>query len=126
MVPEEPELWLCHYVGGAWRAPLSTRVAPVRSEAGRILGRVVLANVADLARAKALSRPVTSQDDWIYQEQLAQIDPQKRRRRIPPRSLLSDPVYLAHPDDAVMALNLACTLHSAGLPPGAFALLFHK
>ncbi|NBB99032.1 MAG: hypothetical protein GVY34_12860 [Alphaproteobacteria bacterium] len=126
MDPEDPELWLCHYVGGAWRAPLSTRVEPVRSETGRMLGRVVLANAADLARAKALSRKVTAQDERVYQQQIARMDLRNRLRRISQPGSVTGPIYLAHPEDAVVALDLACKLHSAGLRPGAFALLFHK
>lgn len=64
------ERLLTHFVGGAWRAPFSTKLVPLRSPAGA-LGQMVLACDRDLARAKALHRRVPERD-WARLTHAAQ------------------------------------------------------
>ncbi|WP_147434259.1 hypothetical protein [Roseinatronobacter ekhonensis] len=121
---DDPERWLCHYVGGAWRVPFSTRMAAVRDDRGAILGQVVLATAEDVARSERYLRPASAQDDRLYQGLLFQMSGVPVPRRAPPNGILHGAVYLALSNDAVFAIELANRVARAGLPPGAFALLF--
>lgn len=50
-----PERLMTHFVGGAWRAPLGTQMQPVLGQGGQVLGHIVCASAADIARAQALT-----------------------------------------------------------------------
>ena len=50
------ERLFAHFVGGAWRAPLSDRLLPVTGAAGAALGRIVCAGARDIARARGVLR----------------------------------------------------------------------
>lgn len=121
---DDPERWLSHYVGGAWRVPFSTRMAAVRDDRGAVLGQVVLATAEDVARAERYLRPASVQDDRLYRRLLFQMSSLPVPHRAPPTGILHGAVYLALPNDAVFAIELANRVARAGLPPGAFALLF--
>lgn len=53
MIADMSEHLLTHYVTGRWRAPLATGAVAVRAADGQILGHVIAAGAADLARAQA-------------------------------------------------------------------------
>lgn len=124
MSGDDPERWLCHFVGGAWRAPFGRRMARVPTSAGMCLGQVVLADRADLDRANRLRRDAKYEDDAWYRDLVAALCRHYKPCVAPPGSLQGGAIYLAHPQDAVFAIGLAEQTARAGLVPGAFALLY--
>lgn len=120
----DPERWLCQFVGGAWRAPFSVHLATVRAANGVELGQVVLADATDMERAARLRRAASRQDELCYRSCVADLDPAMFCGALPPPNLASGAIYLAHPQDAALAIALADRIARAGLTPGAFALLF--
>jgi len=123
MVATDPELWMCHYLGGAWRAPLATRMACVLGPCGAVTGQVVLAGRADMDRAHSMLRPAPAIDDLEYRQILAGLGDVALRTPLP-SSIAQGAVYLAAPQDAAIAIRLASQIARAGLRPGAFALLY--
>lgn len=123
MVTTGPELWICHYLGGAWRAPLGTRMACVLAANGGVAGRVVLAEQADIDRARRVQRAGRAEDDLRYR-QVVQGLGDAAFHTPPPATLRQGVLYLAAPQDAPVAIRLACHIARAGLPPGTFAMLY--
>jgi len=123
MTGNDPECWLCHFVGGAWRAPHAVQMAPVSDARGGVLGHVVLANDADLARADQWRRPATAQDARAYRAILADMA-HHCPYRAPPPSIEQGAIYRAQPQDVVFAIRLASRVARAGLATGTFAVLY--
>ena len=53
MIADMSEHLLAHYVTGRWRAPLATGAVAVCAADGQVLGHVIAAGAADMARAQA-------------------------------------------------------------------------
>jgi hypothetical protein len=132
LLDDLPERLLTHFVGGAWRAPLSTRLVHVPG-----LGQVVLAGPADLARARALHRSAPRQD-WDRLGQALATQGPALARALAGMGFPTDPSVLARipcavrevpqdwqpsPAGLVHALVLARLAQSLDLCPGALTVL---
>jgi len=144
------ERLLTHYVGGAWRAPLGVQMRPVAGQGDQVLGQVVCATRADIARAKVLTHPP---DGLAQQRLMAALHPiaphlaaalAQRQPQPPDAQVLLDiahdfsalgrvfhmvpdsrecAIYLVPPHQALLGVAFGRLAQSAGLPSGTLALL---
>lgn len=56
MIEDYAERLFAHFVAGRWRVPFSTRPGPVCDATGQLIGQIVAAEDADIARARAALR----------------------------------------------------------------------
>lgn len=146
-----PERLLTHFVGGAWRAPLGGQMCPVLGQGGRVLGCVVHATPADLARARVQSQvpDIESRQRMVAMLRHAAPHLAQDLGRVIPNApthaallamadvyartgafgsdLRADPAdstfLLPGTDAAVLGVAMARLAEGAGLPAGALSLL---
>lgn len=118
------ERMLCHYVGGAWRAPLSVDM----DEAGA--DRVVLAGAADLARALRIAMAAAAVIPPLPPVAFVAVTAAGAREDLARiREGLAAgqaQILIAAAQEALLALDILDELGPAAHPAGRIALLFGR